>query len=157
MDVTLRPLRADDADSLFEWMRDPESVRMAAFTAEDPEDRAAFDGWLARVLARDDLRRRMIEADGVLVGSISSFAIEGDREVSYWIDRAHWGRGIATAALAAFLAEEPERPLFARTASHNLASSHTLARNGFVVVGSDRGYANGVGEEIDELIHRLDA
>jgi hypothetical protein len=41
--VALRPVEDSDLDALFDQMRDPESVRMAAFTAEDPGDRRAFD------------------------------------------------------------------------------------------------------------------
>jgi hypothetical protein len=37
--VTLRPVENTDLDAIFEQMRDPESVRMAAFTAQDPSDR----------------------------------------------------------------------------------------------------------------------
>src|SRR5690606_30170199 len=41
--VALRPVEDPDLDPLFDQMRDPESVWMAAFTAEDPDDRDAFD------------------------------------------------------------------------------------------------------------------
>ncbi len=34
-EVALRPIDDSDLDALFEQMRDPESVRMAAFTAEN--------------------------------------------------------------------------------------------------------------------------
>lgn len=156
MTLELRPFRAPDADPYFAWMRDPEAVRQAAFTAADPDDRDAFDAWLARNLANPDVIHRMIEVDGVLVGSISSFTIEGDRELSYWIDPARWGSGYASAAVGAFLPIEAIRPLFARTAVHNTGSARVLERNGFLAVGTDRGYANGVGAEIDEIIHRLD-
>jgi hypothetical protein len=37
-DVALRPIDDSDLDALFDQMRDPESVRMAAFTAKDPND-----------------------------------------------------------------------------------------------------------------------
>jgi RimJ/RimL family protein N-acetyltransferase len=137
-------------------MRDPEAVALAAFTAGDPDDRAAFDAWLARNLANPSVVYRMIEVDGTAVGTISSFVIEGDREISYWIDRAHWGSGIATRALEAFLPELPERPLFARTAAHNVGSTRVLEHAGFAHVGTERSHANGVGAEIDECIHRLD-
>jgi RimJ/RimL family protein N-acetyltransferase len=154
--VKLRPYESRDADAIFEWMRDPEGIALAAFTAENPDDRDAFDAWLARNLANPSVVHRMIEVDGATVGTISSFVMEGDREVTYWIDRAHWGSGIATRALQAFLSEHPERPLYARTAAHNLGSALVLERAGFVRVGTDRGYANGLGTEIDEHVHRLD-
>ena len=43
MPVALRPVEDADLDALFDQRRDPEAVRMAAFTAEDPDDRAASD------------------------------------------------------------------------------------------------------------------
>jgi hypothetical protein len=43
---------------------------------------------------------RAVICDGHLTGSIASFPAEGRTEVTYWIDRAAWGRGIATRALA---------------------------------------------------------
>jgi hypothetical protein len=68
-------------------MRDPESVQMAAFTAKDPDDRQAFDAHMARVRASPDGTLRAITRDGRLVGSIASFVIDGDTEITYWIDR----------------------------------------------------------------------
>jgi len=35
-DVALRPIADSDLDALFDQMRDPESVQMAAFTAKTP-------------------------------------------------------------------------------------------------------------------------
>jgi hypothetical protein len=45
----------------------------------------------------------VIEIDGRVVGHIASFDLEGRREVTYWIGRENWGRGIATRALQEFL------------------------------------------------------
>ena len=88
--IALRPLIGDDMDALFEMMRDPKSVRMAAFTAEDPSDRARFDAHQARIRADPTTTNRAIIRDGVLVGSIASFVMEGDTEITYWIDRSAW-------------------------------------------------------------------
>jgi hypothetical protein len=41
--IAIRPVEDADLDALFDQMRDPESVLMAAFTPEDPDDRSAFD------------------------------------------------------------------------------------------------------------------
>ena len=43
MEVSLRPVHDSDLPVFFRLMNDPESLRMAAFTAEDPADRDAFD------------------------------------------------------------------------------------------------------------------
>ena len=49
MRVSLRPLVDADLDAIHEQMEDPESVRMAAFTAEDPADRQAFLVHMSRI------------------------------------------------------------------------------------------------------------
>ena len=41
--VTLREVQPADLPFFFEHQRDPVAVRMAAFTAADPDDRAAFE------------------------------------------------------------------------------------------------------------------
>jgi RimJ/RimL family protein N-acetyltransferase len=99
--ITLRPVEDADLGVLFDQMRDPESVRMAAFTAADPGDRAAFDAHMAKVRASPEITMRAITQEGVLVGSIASFVVDGQTEVTYWVDRSSDGsspggtRGIA--------------------------------------------------------------
>jgi RimJ/RimL family protein N-acetyltransferase len=129
---------------------------MAAFTRADPADRAAFDAHQLRVRSNPDNTVQAIESDGVFAGTIGSFTIEGDRELTYWIDPAQWGRGIASGALEAFLGVETQRPLFARVAAHNLGSSKVLLRNGFKKIGEETSWADGLGEDVLEYIYRLD-
>jgi RimJ/RimL family protein N-acetyltransferase len=155
-DVALRPIHDADLDALFEQMRDPESVRMAAFTAADPDDRAAFNAHMARVRALPDATNRAVTVDGRLAGSIASFVVDGDTEVTYWIDRSMWGQGIAGRALALLLEEVRERPVFARAASDNAGSLKVLQRAGFAVIGTAVGFANARNQEIEETILRLD-
>ena len=154
-DVRLRPIEDSDLDNLFELMRDPESVRMAAFTAKDPDDRAAFDLHMAKIRASPECTVHAVIADGQLVGSIGNFIMDGHTEVTYWIDRSHWGRGIAGQALARLLDTIPVRPLFARAASDNVRSIKVLERVGFTIIGTETGYANARGAEIQETILRL--
>ncbi len=154
--ITLRPLMDDDLDALFVWESDSRAVQMAAFTRADPSDRTAFDAHYERVRANPANTLLAIEADGEFAGTVASFTFEGERNVSYWIAPSRWGQGLATQGLQAFLAVEPTRPLFGRVADHNVASAKVLARAGFVEVGSDTGFAPGVGAEIVERIFRLD-
>jgi RimJ/RimL family protein N-acetyltransferase len=154
-DVILRPIEDTDLDALFEQMRDPESVWMAAFTAKDPDDRRAFDVHMAKVRASPEGILRAVIADGRFVGSIASFVIDGDTEITYWIDRSHWGQGIASRALALFLDIVPVRPLYARAASDNVASLTVLRKAGFAIIGTEISYANARGTEIEETILRL--
>lgn len=123
--VALRPVEVGDLDAIFEQMRDPESVRMAAFTPEDPNDRSAFDAHMAKIMSSSENRLRAIIRDSRLVGTIGSFPSpwsEGATEVTYWIDRTCWGQGIATRALRLLLEEISVRPIRARAASDNAGS-----------------------------------
>jgi hypothetical protein len=56
--IALRPVRESDLDALFDQMRDPESVQMAAFTPDDPDDRERFDLHMATVLEPPDVTMR---------------------------------------------------------------------------------------------------
>ncbi|QFZ16190.1 GNAT family N-acetyltransferase [Saccharothrix syringae] len=154
-DVALRPIDDADLDALFDQMRDPESVRMAAFTAADPDDRGAFDRHMAKLRASPDITLRAVTHQGRLVGTISSFVVEGDTEVTYWVDRSAWGRGVASAALGLLLDLVPVRPLYARAASDNAGSLRVLHKAGFAIVGTEVSYANARNAEIEETVLRL--
>ena len=154
--VALRPVADGDLDALFEQMRDPEGVRMAAFTPEDPDDRNAFDAHMARVRSSPGITMRAVTCDGRLAGSIASFPDEGRAEVTYWIDRPAWGKGIATRAMALLLELVTARPLYARAASDNAGSLRVLQKCGFKTVGTEKSFAAGRNEDIEETILRLD-
>jgi RimJ/RimL family protein N-acetyltransferase len=131
-EVTIRDVREDDLPILFEHQRDPEANAMAAFP---PRDRDAFMAHWAKILADPGCVARAVELDGAVVGNIGSFDFQGRREVGYWIDRAFWGRGVATRALAALLLEETTRPLFAGVVPHNAGSIRVLEKCGFERTG----------------------
>jgi RimJ/RimL family protein N-acetyltransferase len=126
------------------------------FTAEDQTDRRAFLDRMSRVRADTSDSCRVIDVDGAVAGTIAWFRIESRLEVTYWVDRAHWGKGIASAAVQILLAETAERPLHARAASDNVGSLRVLEKAGFRSVGVNRDFAPGRGEEIEETILRLD-
>ena len=154
----LREVRDTDLDVLFSHWTDPKANRVAAFAPADPSDREAFDERWRRIRESDDSTALVIEVDGKVVGSISGWTNEGEREVTYWIGREHWGRGIATRALAEFLADvERTRPIQASTADDNVGSQRVLEKCGFHRVGVRRAFATSRGEELDEVFFRLDA
>ncbi len=155
--VELREVRPQDLDVFFDQQRDGDANRMAAFTAKDPSDRAAFDAHWRRIL--DDHQGSMKTAvlDGRVVGNVGSYFDHelGKLEVTYWIGREFWGRGLATLALQALLRENTTRPIYARAAADNVASIRVLEKCGFVRVGQGRGFANARGQEIDEVVMQL--
>ena len=131
MNVQLRDVEAQDLALFFEHQRDPVAVEMVMFRSRD---RAEFAEHWAKLLANKTNLARTIIVDGQVAGNIGSWtSAEGQREVGYWIDRAFWGRGIATEALTAFLRLEPTRPLHAGVAKHNLGSIRVLQKCGFVI------------------------
>lgn len=156
--VTLRATSAADLPALFEIQLDPEGRRMAAFT--DPRtnfDLAAYRSKWHRLFEDPTVVTRTVLVGGEIVGSVGCFEYEGEVEVTYWVRKDHWGRGIATAALAGLLCAIPQRPLFGRVAADNVGSARVLERNGFVRIGEENSYADARDAEIQELIYRLDA
>jgi RimJ/RimL family protein N-acetyltransferase len=150
--IRLRPVAASDLDTFFEHQRDPVALRMGALTSRE---RAEFDAHWARILADPLGIQRTVESEGTVVGYVGSFVRDGLREVAYWYGREHWGRGIATAALRAFVAELPERPLFARVTVDHAASRRVLEKVGFRVEARESTVESS-GVEVEEFLLRLD-
>jgi RimJ/RimL family protein N-acetyltransferase len=132
--VQLRDVVADDLPLFFEHQRDPIAVAMVAFRSRD---RAAFDEHWARLLADETKLKKTIVADGQVAGNIGSWLSEGKQEIGYWLDRALWGRGLATEAVSAFLRLEQTRPFYAGVAKHNAASIRVLQKCGFTLLGPE--------------------
>jgi RimJ/RimL family protein N-acetyltransferase len=90
---------------------------------------------------------------GQVVGSVLSYEEASKPEVSYWIGKEYWGKGLATRALSDFLAHiNKTRPIYARVAKDNIGSRRVLEKCGFTIMGEAKGFANARGQEIAELI-----
>ncbi|MER6805604.1 MULTISPECIES: GNAT family N-acetyltransferase [Streptomyces] len=155
MDIALRAVHDSDLPVFYRQLNDPDALRMAAFTPADPADRDAFDAHWAHIRSSPAIVVRTVLGDGDVVGHAAVYGEPGEREVTYWVDRAYWGRGIATTALRALLAEVTERPLYARVAADNAGSLRVLERCGFEVSARATAYAPARGAEIDELVLTL--
>lgn len=158
--VRLRDVVDSDLGVFFEQQLDAEAKRMAAFVRKDPDDRGAFDAHWRRNRGDSAIVIRTIVMGGgyseQVAGHVLKYEQDGAAEISYWLGRAFWGRGIATTALRQFLERVVmARPLVARAAADNVASLRVLEKCGFVRVGADRGFSNARGEDVDEIIFRL--
>ena len=156
MRCVLREVRDEDLPLLFEHWTDPVAGRMAAFTTPDQADWDAFERRWSRLRADKSVITRAIVVDGEVTGTIGSWGDPGEREVTYWIGRSHWGKGIATGALSAFLAVDLSRPLHARVAYDNVASRRVLEKCGFHFIATERGFAQARSAEIEEHVLRLE-
>lgn len=128
--VRLRSVERDDLPRLYQMQLDPESNRLAA---TNPRTAEAFDTHWADALRDPTVTARVVLLGSVVVGFAGCFPRDGRANVGYWIDRAFWGRGIASAALRLLLREVPDRPLYAHVATANGASLRVLRKCGFVV------------------------
>jgi RimJ/RimL family protein N-acetyltransferase len=127
--VILREVVDSDLPIFFEHQRDPEAVRMAAFPSRDQD---AFMTHWAKLRRNPSNIIRTIVCDGQVAGNIGSWIADERRLIGYWIGRGFWGQGVATAALATFVAELKERPLHAFVAKHNIGSIRVLEKCEFV-------------------------
>lgn len=155
LDIKLRPTEIADLEILFQFQTDKEGGYLAAFMSKDPTDKSAYITRYTKLLADPTINNQTILLDNTIVGSVAKFVMEGDPEVTYWIDRKYWGQGIATKALSRLLAIETIRPIFGRVAFDNFGSQKVLEKCGFVKIGTDRGFANARQEEIEEFIYKL--
>ena len=105
-----------------------------------------------------------IQADGELAGGIGYIPrTDVERigaEVGYWLGRAFWGRGIATAALRlltahAFAADPELRRLWAVPFASNIASSRVLEKAGYTREGTLRQSAMKNGRVLDQWMSSI--
>jgi RimJ/RimL family protein N-acetyltransferase len=153
--VVLRDVTASDLPIFFENQRNPDSNRMAAVAARDRE---GFMAHWDTVLADPTNKTQTVLVDGRVAGNVVSWDGDGERLVGYWIGAEFWGRGVATRALAKYLAFDTNRPLHARVAKHNAASRRVLEKCGFTVIGEGTVPPEVTGDNpIEEYLLSLDA
>lgn len=154
-EITLRKTEISDLEYFFNFQLDEEACYLAAFTPKDRTDKTAYIQKYTRFLNDPTINMRTILADGIIAGSIAKYETQGEAEITYWIDKKFWGKGIATKALQAFLTIENTRPIFGRTAFDNPGSQKVLEKCGFMKIGTDTGFANARQAEIEEFIYKL--
>jgi len=141
--LKLRPLRMSDAGRVAHFCGDPHVGRMLAMTPLPYLDVAA-EGWIMTLAARRPLGREFVFGVDLvgegLIGAVGAHARGEDGfEMGYWFGRPFWGRGFATEAAQAFVAQA--RALGPLRAGHfvdNPASGRVLAKAGFAYTGETK-------------------
>jgi RimJ/RimL family protein N-acetyltransferase len=154
IEIQIRDVIESDFPIFFEHQSDAASARMAAFGTTDPDKNELAARWKKSLTSASTTPKAIVEG-GKVVGFVASFMREGQLEVTYWIARSHWGRGVATAALLQLLRCVTTRPIYASAAKDNVASLRVLEKCGFTVRGSGRAFASARGEEIEEIFLQL--
>jgi RimJ/RimL family protein N-acetyltransferase len=117
--------------------------------------------FLASVVGARPETNFAIEVEGSAVGGIG-FRVQPDverigAELGYWLGEKYWGRGIATAAVAAVtehaLAAHDLVRVFALPFAHNRASARVLEKAGFTLEGVLRSSAIKDGRVLDQLLY----
>lgn len=155
MEISLRNSTESDIEIFFQNQLDEEANYMAAFTPKDPSDKEAYVSKWTRLLKDPTINMKTIIADGEIAGTVLKFEMDGKAEITYALGKQFWGKGIATKALQEFLPLEDIRPLFGVAAFDNHGSIKVLEKCGFERIGTDKGFANARGKEIEEIIFRL--
>ncbi len=151
--VRLRPVEPADLPAIFQMQLDPEGNRMAMVKPRNAEAfRAAWEGNFNNPLV---VPRVIVSGGSPMLGLISCFQRDGLDYVGYWIEREHWGKGLASRALTLLLEEVTRRPLYARVAATNPASLRVLTRNGFTEVSREWSQETDRLLACDEVILRL--
>jgi RimJ/RimL family protein N-acetyltransferase len=151
--VTLRDVLPEDLPILFEHQRQPAANAMAAFPARDWD---TFVAHWTKISNDENNITRAVVLNGEVAGNIGSWEQDGRREIGYWIGMEHWGKGVATKAVSAFLRQVETRPLYAHVAKHNVASLRVLEKCGFTIVEEEQAGPGQVDDDVEELILRLD-
>lgn len=100
MEVTIRPLRVEDAYKSVDWRNDPEVFKYTGNTYNHTIDINTELDWIKRIIEIESDYRCAIEVDGVYVGNIYLTNIsDGSAEYHIFIgEKKYWGKGIAREA-----------------------------------------------------------
>lgn len=162
-EVTIRPWTLSDAGALQRLADDASVSRYMTRDFPCPYTAQDARSWLGEAARDEPPQMYAILADGEIAGgggvephneTHSGVAITG-----YWLGKAYWGRGIATAALRLLVdvgRERGYRRMQANVFAPNAASSRVLEKCGFTLEGRLRqSYMQRDGVPCDELIYGL--
>lgn len=165
-DVVLRPVSAADAVALARAYRNSRE-HLRPWEPVRPDGFFTTEGQAARLAELLELRRAgrampwvLADGHGEILGivNLSNIVRASFRSTNlgYWIAAGHTGRGLATAAVTAACRDADERlglhRIEAGTVLANAASQRVLAKCGFELIGTAKGYLHIDGEWKDHFL-----
>jgi RimJ/RimL family protein N-acetyltransferase len=126
-----------------------------------PYTEADAERWIAIACTPGRDLHLAIEFEGHAVGGIGAIAGDGlacqTCQFGYWLGKAHWGKGLATAAAHSFVRHVEHQRLFARLEARvfewNPASMRVLEKVGFQREGVLRKSITKDGQLIDSVMY----
>ncbi len=157
----LREWRESDVERLAEIANDANVARYMADRFPHPYTLEDARWWISLHRGLAATNDFAIEVDGEVTGGIGMDPLEGERRIGalfgYWLGRAYWGRGIATAACAAFTDYALNKRGFVRLEATiyapNVASMRVLEKCGYVREGIMREAIIKHGEVLDGYLY----
>jgi [ribosomal protein S5]-alanine N-acetyltransferase len=157
----LRPWREGDQEALVRHANSRKVWRNLTHTFPHPYTLADANHWLSVANGDPCSIHLAIEFHGQAVGGVGAIAGSGisvaTADFGYWLGESLWGRGLATAAAAAFQEHLVQSKRFARLQAPvfawNPASMRVLEKVGFVREGVLRNSVSKDGELIDSVMY----
>lgn len=157
----VRSLRESDLHPLVESANDRRIWLQVRDRFPHPYTAAEGTAFLSHTVGIEPELTFAIEVDGAMRGAIGivpgSDVERVSGEVGYWLAPAYWGRGIATAALSAFVprafATFALERIFALPFAHNAASRRVLEKSAFVLEAVLRRSAIKDGRVLDQALY----
>jgi ribosomal-protein-alanine N-acetyltransferase len=138
--IVLREFATADVDRLVSLANNENVSRYLAYTFPYPYTKADAEWWINSGSKQNGAITRVIEVQGLFVGSIGISPQTGWRnhigEIGYWIAEDHWGKGIASMALRQMtdyaFSSLRFRKLYASVLAPNTTSMNVLKKCGFM-------------------------
>ncbi len=142
--ILLREYKSTDAPRLVDLANNENVSRFLIYTFPYPYTRQDADWWIAIGSRQNGALTKVIECDGVFIGSIGITPQVAWRshiaEIGYWLGEEYWGRGIATEVLnkmtAMAFSDGAWEKLFAPVLAPNRSSARVLEKCGYHLEGT---------------------
>jgi [ribosomal protein S5]-alanine N-acetyltransferase len=158
--MELRPWRKQDAQALAVIANNRNIWNNVRDRLPNPYTVMDALEWIGHISQQKPVQNFAVLVDGIVVGNIGAVLQEDvyrkTVEIGYFVAEPHWGKGIATKAVALFVAyvEQVFEPLriYAGVFAHNKASMEVLRKNGFHLESIKRKAAIKNGQVQDEYV-----
>jgi RimJ/RimL family protein N-acetyltransferase len=137
--IFLREYNYSDLERLVSLANNANVARYLIYTFPNPYMTADAEWWIGTGSKQNGAITRVIEYQGLFVGSVGITPQSGWRdhiaEIGYWVAEDYWGKGIATAALRQMttygFTSRNFRKLYAPVLAPNIASMRVLEKCGY--------------------------